>query len=316
LQQALKQHPSLKVLKLSRCQLEDEGLRKLAISPLGVVEELDLSSNQISDGGYLGKLLQRNRNLRKFDLSRNFLSNGGCEDFLAEKGVGSLRSLDLSSNHIGPLGAVALGSSITRASCCLEELIMNDNAFLGEAGLLAFSTKGLLLNSSIVKLGMSNCSVGDVGAEILAQCLCRHPCIRELTLAANNLTVRGASACLQSLPILELDLSWNRMGNFGRRDKQAFDPNAGEKLIAIMRDSNVMLRSLKLAHTSLPLEERRSLAFWAALNRTGSRRLLRHYQHQDSSVVMDLWPQVLARASDKPEILLHLLSKFPAMVAP
>mmetsp|Transcript_36435 Transcript_36435/g.88217 ORF Transcript_36435/g.88217 Transcript_36435/m.88217 type:complete len:499 (-) Transcript_36435:1518-3014(-) len=315
LQQALEHHPSLKVLKLSRCQLEDDGLRKLACSSLGVLEEIDLSCNQISDGIYLGKLLYRNRNMRILDFSKNYLSNVGCEDFLDEHGLGSLRSLNLASNHIGRLGATALGTAMARPSCCLEELILNDNVFLGEAGLLALGTKGLIVNSSIIKLAMNNCSVGDVGAAILAQCLSRHPCIQELTLAANHLTIRGAAACLQSMTtLLKLDLSWNRIGNACYCGDQGFDPTVGQELVAIMKKSNIMLRELNLSHTPLPLAHRRSLDFWTALNRTGCRRLLRQYKNHDSSVLIGLWPQVLAKASDDPEILFHLLTKFPAML--
>lgn len=315
LQEALQNHPSLKVLKLSRCQLEDDGLRKLACSPLGQIEELDLSSNQISDGVYLGNLVYRNKSLRSLDFSKNYLGNVGCKNFLREHGLRSLRKLDLSSNHIARIGAAALGTALARPSCCLEELVLDGNVFLGSLGILAMGTKGFLLNSSLTKLSLNNCSLGDVGATILAQCLGGHQRLQELSLSANHLTSRGGSACLHSIrTLIKIDMSWNRIGTRIFDGKCTIDPAAGQELVGILRDRNVVLRELNLAHTPLPLNHRRCLDFWTALNRTGCRRLLKQYEGEDASILMDLWPHVLARASNDPDILFYLVSKFPTLL--
>jgi Ran GTPase-activating protein (RanGAP) involved in mRNA processing and transport len=272
IQQALRNHPTLRRLNLSRCQLEDAGLQRLVNSKLGVLQELVLSHNQISDGGFLRKLLYINTDLKKLDLSFNHLTNFDCVQFVAIYGFASLQSLDLTSNRISHVGASALGKALRLSSTVLKELWLDGNP-LGDVGVMHFGRTGLANNTSLVKLSLQKCNVGDTGVAILSQCLAKHQSMNELYLASNCLSIKGAMACLHT-SLAKIDLAFNNI----RGDRE---------LISILRRSNVRLVDLNVLHNPMRLHRKR-IDFWTTLNATGGRRLLQCHQDVGASAVGNL----------------------------
>eukprot|EP00980_Cylindrotheca_fusiformis_P028772 scaffold22642_cov134-Cylindrotheca_fusiformis.AAC.27 len=305
IQQALRYHPTLKRLNLSRCQLEEEGLQRLAThnnSKLGIVlEELVLSHNRIGNGIFLGKILFHNQNLKILDLSYNCVTDRDCENFVAACGYGSLLSLDLASNRISGIGASALGASLQLSNTALQSLILDGNP-LGDQGAISLATNGLANNASVVDLSLKKCNIGDKGAIGIAENLSCHQSVKELYLTSNSLGTAGAVACLQT-PLTKIDLAFNNI-----REEQ--------EVVSILQSSNMTLKDLDMRQNPMRTSRHSSCQanFWTTLNATGARRLLQHQQHsQLAPVSMSLWPQILERATDRPDCLYYLLKHLPGI---
>lgn len=242
----LQDHPTLQKLRLSRCILQDEGVRRLGMAPLGQkLQELDLSRNLLSDGAPLRQILLMNPNLQSINLSVNYIGPKSLESFLKD-GFLSLRSLNLSRNQIcwdGPNNAlgralgVGYGSATTEQfktshdgapgvhivdetphddettsrpsnvadvllrprvliHCQLEELRLDCNMLSNE--MAESIANGLLTNTSLRKLDLSQNFVGNKGAAALAMSISANPhCkLRDLCLGTNKIACRGALALL------------------------------------------------------------------------------------------------------------------------
>jgi Ran GTPase-activating protein (RanGAP) involved in mRNA processing and transport len=79
---------------------------------------------------------------------------------------------------------------------------------------------GLGSNSTLLKIDLSSCALGDDGVSMLAQALgSRNATLQKLFLGTNSITSTGVSALLdameQSGHITDLDLQRNRIGNEG-----------------------------------------------------------------------------------------------------
>jgi Ran GTPase-activating protein (RanGAP) involved in mRNA processing and transport len=159
IQKAVQHHPTLEQFRLSRCQLGNGGIRRLAVSIFAQnLKELDVSCNHLTDGVALCWILQQNQQLERLDVSCNDLRDIGVTS-LVSNGFGSLKSLTLNNNHIGPQGAEALGKALAMA-CSLAELRLNQNPIKDNG--LSFLANGPKTNTSPLKrLTLTRCSIGD-----------------------------------------------------------------------------------------------------------------------------------------------------------
>ena len=119
--ESLKRNRGLKTLNISRCGIDDQGMKSLAsvLEMNGSLEELNLSGNRaVTDIGLmaLGESLKRNRGLKTLNLSHCRIDDQGMKSLASALEMnGSLEELDLSGNvAITGIGHMALGESLKR----------------------------------------------------------------------------------------------------------------------------------------------------------------------------------------------------------
>jgi hypothetical protein len=154
---------SLARLDLRDNALGDDGLRVLASAePLGSLAQLYLERNQIGVDGALALAGGSLRSLARLDLSRNSVGDGGVSALAAGSSLGSLTSLYLGGNGIGPVGAQALAEGGLRS---LTHLYLDGNG-LGDEGVRALAAGSGL--RSLRQLDLGGTGVTDEGARALA----------------------------------------------------------------------------------------------------------------------------------------------------
>uniref|UniRef100_K1PVL4 Uncharacterized protein n=1 Tax=Magallana gigas TaxID=29159 RepID=K1PVL4_MAGGI len=103
-------------LVLSGCHLAGESLEKLAdfLRKSNTIQKLDLSNNDLTDkdAEALCKIIQDNESIFELILAHNNLGEGGVAIGNALEKNDTLRSLDLSWNHIRVIGAVGLAKGV------------------------------------------------------------------------------------------------------------------------------------------------------------------------------------------------------------
>ena len=198
-----------------------------ALSAGSALQELDLacSAHGVTGlGGYhglgddganeFGAVLAAHPSLlRVLRLGRNNIGVEGARALAAMLGVGSLRSLDLSSNHdIGDEGAAALAAALVANPTSLLELNLN-YIRSGPAAATALAT-ALGTNSALEKLSLNCTEVRDEGAKALAAALCANSGLQELALRDTFIGPPGAVALAQALAsnttLRELNISNSR----------------------------------------------------------------------------------------------------------
>lgn len=301
----LQHHPQLQKLRLARCMLQDEGLRRLAGAPLGKqLQELDLSGNTLSDGAALLKLVRHNPQLKRLDLSNNSLSNKGMEQFLScGGGFHVLESCDLSCNNIRRDVVQALGTALADPNCRLKELYLDANEMMDCS--MESIALGLASNTSLEKLSLNGNYLGDVGAVKVAVAMGMNPNLRlrELLLAGNKIHTAGADSLVKhsSERLVKLDLSRNRISD-------------GRTICMILRSDNSTLRKLPLTRNPIPVQHAHEIEFWTRLNNSGGRQLLSIAgENKEGGDVMDVWPKILGRVSDQPNGLYFFLRRKPEL---
>jgi Ran GTPase-activating protein (RanGAP) involved in mRNA processing and transport len=91
---------------------------------------------------------------------------------------------------------------------------------MGWAGAVECIADGLGSNSTLQKIDLSSCALGDDGVSILVQTLgCRNTTLQKLALAGNSITSAGIGMLLETMEqnchITDLNLRHNRIGNEG-----------------------------------------------------------------------------------------------------
>lgn len=303
LSRGLQCHPQLRKLRLTRCLLQDEGLRRLAKAPLGEqLEELDLSCNTLSDGSAILQLVVSNPNLKRLDLSNNSLSSKGMEQFVGCGGFLTLESCDFSCNNIRRPGE-SLGNALADPNCRLKELYLDVNEMMDCA--MESIALGLLSSTSLEKLSLNGNCIGDVGAVELAVAIGMNPNVRlrELFLAANKIHNAGANSLMKHATerMVKLDLSRNRISD-------------GRSICKILRTDNTTMRKLSLSRNPIPLQHAHEIEFWTRLNNSGGRQLLSvSGENKEGGDSMAVWSKILGRVSNQPNGLYYLLIRKPEL---
>ena len=248
LAQALCVNTSVKTLDLSDNPLGNEGTKALAEMLGGngaessgtvntTLEHVDLSSCRIGPVGaqHLAQALCVNTSVKTLELSHNLLGGEGAKplaEMLGGNGSGTvnttLEHVDLNWCSIGPV-------HLAQALCVIKSvktltLIGNH---LGDEGAKALAEmlggKGSgTVNTTLEHVDLRRCSIGPVGAQLLAQALCVNTSVKTLDLSCNPLDDEGAKALAEMLggngaessgtvntTLEHVDLSWCSIGPVG-----------------------------------------------------------------------------------------------------
>ncbi|KAL3906227.1 MAG: hypothetical protein SGILL_009353, partial [Bacillariaceae sp.] len=300
----LQRHPQLKQLRLARCLLQDEGLRRLATAPLGLqLVELDLSGNTLSDGTAILQVVLNNPNLKKLDISNNALNTKGLEQFVGFGGFHTLEHCDLSRNNIRRDAAQSLGVALGDKNCVLKDLLLDANEMLEST--MESIALGLLTNTSLEKLSLNNNYLGDIGTIKIAVSVGTNPNsrLRDLRLSGNKIHNAGAQALLKNAgdKIVKMDLSGNRI-------------SGGRSICKVLRQANTCMRKLNISRNPIPLQHSHEIDFWMRLNASGGRQLLAIAgDNKEGGESIAVWSKVLGRISNHPNGLYYFLTRKPEL---
>jgi Ran GTPase-activating protein (RanGAP) involved in mRNA processing and transport len=161
------------------------------------------------------------RSLQSLDLASNDL--GSAE--LAELAPAlyhdtSIEQLDLSGNNLIDVESAEILGGVLRSNKSITSLDLSGNTFGRTPGAIDCIASGLGDNSTLLKIDLSSCALGDEDVSILAQALdSRITTLQKLALGWNTIISTGigvlAETMKQSHPIKDLDLQRNYFGDGG-----------------------------------------------------------------------------------------------------
>jgi Ran GTPase-activating protein (RanGAP) involved in mRNA processing and transport len=160
--------------------------------------------------------------LQSLDLSLNHL--GSTE--LAELAPAlyhntSIKVLDMSDNDLIDMESAELLRDIISSNKTIAALDLSGNTFGETAGAVDCIADGLGSNSTLLKIDLSDCALGDEGVFILAESLCsRNTTLQKLSIGANSITSAGVGVLLETTEqnrhhITDLDPKSNTIGKEG-----------------------------------------------------------------------------------------------------
>ncbi|KAK5607655.1 hypothetical protein CRENBAI_024015 [Crenichthys baileyi] len=195
----------LRVLYLNNAQLSGTSLFALvrAVKKNRALQELHLSNNQLNsyqDAMQLGELLQCNNTLQTLELSNNALADAGLEelcDGLSRQAKG-LKVLILKNNQITERGMNHLAKTLPGLKV-LQVLDLGEN-HLGNEGIQVIR-EPLMVNSSVLHLGLAKTNITCEGAVALAEFLAESRLIQRLDLHQNRVKLGGLMALSLALRI-------------------------------------------------------------------------------------------------------------------
>lgn len=201
-------------LVLSDCHLAGEPLDKLAdfLKKSNTIQKLDLSNNDLTDkdAEALCKIIQDNESIFELILAHNNLGEGGVAIGNALEKNDTLKSLDLSWNHIRVISAVGLARGVQK-NCHLEKLILAWNGF-GFEGSVAIK-RVLENNTSLLHLDLSCNRIHPPALFEIIKGLEKNKTLSLLNLSQNPITAPMTSIFLSRLlrakhsGLQELDLA-------------------------------------------------------------------------------------------------------------
>jgi hypothetical protein len=245
-------HPLLRRLSLYVHTVDLTGLEILLQSDTSKITELDIEPSH--EGPGLTHVLQalvrrptltmlgircRRLNLDEARLLQSALCNLqslqslvlvertlGSAELLAELAPAlylntSIKVLDISSNGLDNMESAEILRDILRSNKTMTALDVSENTFGRTNGAVECIAEGLGSNSTLLKLNLSSCHLGDGDVSTLAQSLgSRDTTLQKLTLASNSITHIGVGVLLETMeqnsqPITDLDLGYNRIRNEG-----------------------------------------------------------------------------------------------------
>jgi Ran GTPase-activating protein (RanGAP) involved in mRNA processing and transport len=195
----LKSNTSLTFLDLRSCGIECDGAKELAdaISVNTVLETIILDSNRIGNDGLtkLASALSVSKTLKYMMLASNFFNDIGIKHLAnALKINKSLTSIRLSNNFIRDDGGYHIGDALPY--CNLTEIELNSCHIKKGANWLA---AGLVENSTISTINLSNNKMAKGDADILAEMLKNNTAIRTLDVSGNHIDRKAISAIREFL---------------------------------------------------------------------------------------------------------------------
>jgi Ran GTPase-activating protein (RanGAP) involved in mRNA processing and transport len=182
-----------KCLSLRNSALYDGGVWALrnAVSTNSLIEELDLSFNNMSDEGILAvsDICSKLINLHVIKLNGNGFSFDGCRYLCnAFKSSKRIRHMELANNRIGDDGAEVIGGLIKHHTSLLS--IILDANFIGDDGVDQLGL-ALISNRTLLKLSLADNRFRTRGAERLSFHLQSNGSLTELNVSSNPLGPEG-----------------------------------------------------------------------------------------------------------------------------
>ena len=140
---------------------------------------------------HLGQALRRNTTVVKLDLVQTRIgAEGAAEVAAALEHNSTLRELDVGYSGIGDDGALAFAEAIARPECGLTGLYLMGNG-IGDVGASAVAA-GLLENTSLTRISLSDNVIGDKGGLAMASVLKgakQNDTLRNAFIGRNNCTM-------------------------------------------------------------------------------------------------------------------------------
>eukprot|EP00742_Colponemidia_sp_Colp-10_P009430 GILJ01010281.1.p1 GENE.GILJ01010281.1~~GILJ01010281.1.p1 ORF type:complete len:705 (+),score=90.35 GILJ01010281.1:203-2116(+) len=199
---ALRQHHNLRCINISYNSIGEDGARELAtaLEQHRSLQEVRLSRNPIGINGTqaLATALRQHHDLQALDLSYCFIGVDGAQALATTMTqLHNLRYLGLSGNSIGIEGARAMGAALQQHRQ-LQRLRLSGNAIEAEgAGVLA--TALLQHEGNLQELYLSGNAIGVEGARAIATALQQQHNLQQLDLSYNFIDVEGAQALAMAI---------------------------------------------------------------------------------------------------------------------
>jgi Ran GTPase-activating protein (RanGAP) involved in mRNA processing and transport len=250
---SVRDHPLLQRLCLCGYRMDLAGLETLLLSDTSNITELDIQGSyggspilgltsvlqalgrrptltklalrQVQLGRDEARLLRmalcNTPRLQSLVLARNTLGSVGLAELApALQRNTSIKVLDLSWNDLNDMDSARLLRDIIRNNKIMTALDLPGNRFGVTAGAVELIADGLGSNSTLPKIDLTYCALGDVGVSILAQSLgFRNTTLQKLTLNINSITSAGIGVLLEAMEqshhITDLDLRRNPIGDGG-----------------------------------------------------------------------------------------------------
>jgi Ran GTPase-activating protein (RanGAP) involved in mRNA processing and transport len=132
----------------------------------------------------------------------------------------SIKELDISENNLIDLKSAILLREVLRRNKTVTTLDLSRNVFGETNGAVQCIADGLGSNSTLLKIDLSRCALGDDGVSTLARSLgSQNVALQKLSLVRNLITSTGIGMLLetmeQSCRITDLDLESNDIGDEG-----------------------------------------------------------------------------------------------------
>jgi Ran GTPase-activating protein (RanGAP) involved in mRNA processing and transport len=133
----------------------------------------------------------------------------------------SIKVLDMSRNNLIDMRSAEILRDILRHNKTMTAVDLSWNKFGQTTGAVDCIADGLGSNSTLLKIDLKYCDLGDVGASALAQTLgSRNTTLQKLTLTMNAITSAGIGVLVETMEqsshhITDLELNNNPMGNEG-----------------------------------------------------------------------------------------------------
>jgi Ran GTPase-activating protein (RanGAP) involved in mRNA processing and transport len=133
----------------------------------------------------------------------------------------SIKVLDLLENNLIDMESAEILRDMLRSNKTMTTLDLSLNEFGDTPGAVDCIADGLGSNSTLLKIKLSSCRLGDEDVSMLAQTLgSRNTTLQKLTLANNSITSVGVGVLLETMEhnsrhITDLDLGFNHIGNEG-----------------------------------------------------------------------------------------------------
>ncbi|CEG36411.1 LRR-containing protein [Plasmopara halstedii] len=213
----LETNQSLAIVALSRNQIGDQGVEKLAKglrkNAQSGVKELLLTDVGMSGAGldHLAMLLECEKcSLLTLQLSFNALENASCTFFDALAKNTSLTKLQLKECSLSDVHVAALATALQQNSTLIE-IDLSDNNLTQVA--CASLAQGLSENKTLKIVRLNNNKCQDEGAVLLANVLASHnSTLKYVDLGNNGLTSTGMTPLLKAQSLTQLHLFNNKLG--------------------------------------------------------------------------------------------------------
>jgi Ran GTPase-activating protein (RanGAP) involved in mRNA processing and transport len=170
----------------------------------------------------LGMALCNTPSLETLNLARTTLGSAGLAELApALYRNTSIKVLDLSDNNLIDMESARLLRGIIRRNKTMTALDVSGNIFGQTTGAFECIAYELGSNSTLLKINLSSCRLGNGGVSTLAQTLgSRNTTLQKLNLAVNCITSTGIGVLLETMEqschhITDLELRLNPIGNEG-----------------------------------------------------------------------------------------------------
>ncbi|KNC84557.1 hypothetical protein SARC_03230 [Sphaeroforma arctica JP610] len=206
LSQCLSVNSSLKILSVGNKNFGADGMERIfpGLAKNTSLRILDLENKGLGDRGmeHLARLFESTADIQieSMKLGCNGFTDIGASALLkALSSNTSITSIDMHGNAFGSADTgAALGAWLAFKECALQSLNLSTTEGLSEDFVVKVAQEGLARNTSLTRLNLNECAVGDAGVTALAEALADNKSVSSLFLDGCSITAVGASQ-LQAL---------------------------------------------------------------------------------------------------------------------